>query len=239
MATIGSSLMGPRFYETDEVLIFQIYLQHHTGARAPAVNARSTALPPQYVLPTLTATPHTDLPPPSLFMPTTLSFHPPATLLPVRPPSLTPGPIRGPALDVQPLCGPHLHMHPPSPVPPSHLALHHSCDEVITDHPRCTVVAEAASPPATSNAPCTHHHHPWGRMAVGQDGKGGHGGEDAHGYILGRIHCCCGSQLTFAFKLCSNVNQTLFEPEYHVPFKVLETAKWNRWFGLAFGNLGY
>ena len=61
------------------------------------------ALPPHYVPPTLSATRHADLPPPSLFMPTTLSFHLPATLLPVHPPSLTPGPIHGPALDMQPL----------------------------------------------------------------------------------------------------------------------------------------
>ena len=67
---------------------------------APAVNTRSTALPPQYVPPTLPATSHTDLPPPSLFVPSTLSFRPPATLLPICLPSSTPSPLCGLALDV-------------------------------------------------------------------------------------------------------------------------------------------
>ena len=80
--------------------------------------------------------------------------------------------------------GPRLHVHLPSPAPPSRLAPHHSHDMVVTDHPRYAIVAEAAprQPPVTR--PCAHHHHPWGGMAVGQDGEGGRGGEDVHMYVL-------------------------------------------------------
>ena len=132
--------------------------------------------------PALCATPHADLPPPSLFMPSTLSFCPPATLLPVCPPSLTPQPSSWPSPQcVTTVVGPAS-----------------TCTCLYQRHPpisRCITAVMQLSPttlnmplslkqPPTSTRthPCTHHYHPWGGMVVGQDGEGGCRGKDA--YIL-------------------------------------------------------
>ena len=89
--------------------------------------------------------------------------HPPSPFAHLPPSCLASHPLQPPALFVaQPsTCnhrhGPHLHVCPPLPVPPSHLMPCHSHDVIVTNHPRHTVIAEAAphQPPGRTPAPTT------------------------------------------------------------------------------------
>ena len=119
--------------------------------------------------------------PPYLPPPTLTCHHPPSLCPPLSPfthlPPSCPSacPLRPPALFVAwpSTCdhcrGPCLHAHLPLPALPSHLAhvtasaalpsrACHSHDMVVTDHPRCTIVTEAAPHQPPVMHPCTGTH---------------------------------------------------------------------------------
>ena len=88
-------------------------------------------------------------------------------------------------------CGPRLHAHPPLPAPPSHLTLYHSRDAIVTDHPRCAIVAEAApashTPVPTTTIPGVGWR--WVRMVRGD--------AEVRTYTCMSSHCTLPPALTY------------------------------------------
>ena len=149
--------------------------------------------------------------PPYLPPPTLTCHHPPSLCPPLSPfahlPPSCPSahPFRPPALFVAwPLTcdhchGPHLHAHLPSPALPSCLTPCHSHNMVITDHPRCAIVAEAAphQPPVMHPCAGTHLSHSildptlspsrtWFQFHLGKDRGSGTCGGSRVGVPTGR-----------------------------------------------------